>query len=142
MFEQQDVHLHRNEKIRTEPYPISRNEILIIDDETDFRLDLAELLFTQGFRVITAKNGKEAIDYINHSKRLPELVTLDVKMPEKDGIEFLKELRKINKKIPVIFISGFVRSQQIDSHTRCLEKPLDKLQFFEVLEEMRKNQNK
>lgn len=138
MIEQQDVHFEKDKRFDLEPYIISRNEILIVDDETDFRLDLAELLFTQGFRVITAKNGKEAIDYIIHSRRLPEIVTLDVKMPEKDGIEFLKELRKIHSQIPVIFISGFVRNQEIDPYTRCLEKPLDRLQFFEVLEEMRK----
>jgi len=137
MIEQQDVHPQADQEYEMQAFTIVPNEILIVDDEMDFRLDLAELMFTQGFRVITAKNGREALDYIKHSKKLPELITLDVKMPEIDGLDFLKEIRQINNQIPIIFISGFVRNQEIDPYTRCLEKPLDRLELFNVIEQMR-----
>lgn len=64
--------------------------ILIVDDEQDFR-DIAEVkLVSKGFVVKTAKNGKEAIELAKTIK--PDLILMDVQMPEKDGIQTTIEL--------------------------------------------------
>lgn len=71
------------------------NSILIIDDEDDIRDLLEYNLKKEGFFVFTAKNGVEGIKVANNSK--PDLILLDVMMPEMDGIEVCEALRA-NKK--------------------------------------------
>jgi two-component system alkaline phosphatase synthesis response regulator PhoP len=67
--------------------------ILLVDDETDILDFVGYNLRKNGFRVITATNGKDAIKLA--SEHLPGLIVLDVMMPEMDGIETCEELRKI-----------------------------------------------
>lgn len=112
-----------------------KKEILIIDDEVDFRLDLAEILVEQGYRVTTASNGAEAIKHILNEGRTPDLITLDFKMPLKDGLAFKAELDQIKPEIPLIMISGFLPEQKkLRGLKACLSKPLDKQEFLSVLE--------
>lgn len=66
--------------------------IIIIDDEADIRDLLSYNLKKEGFNVFTAENGKEGLALINESK--PDLVLLDVMMPEMDGIEVCAAIRK------------------------------------------------
>src|SRR5262245_55566973 len=78
--------------------------ILISDDEQDTRLVLREILEEAGFRVEEATNGAEALKLC---RIMPmDLIITDLFMPEKDGLEFLMELRRRNRLLPVIAISG------------------------------------
>ena len=66
--------------------------ILLADDEPLVRTMLTKLLNREGFDITTACNGKEAIDhFVNES---PDLVITDLVMPEKEGIEPIRELKK------------------------------------------------
>ncbi|MEK6193914.1 MAG: sigma-54 dependent transcriptional regulator, partial [Deltaproteobacteria bacterium] len=78
--------------------------ILIVDDEPSIRNSLGGLLSDEGFEVLTAANGYEALKAMD--KDSPDLVLLDIWMPGIDGIETLKEIKKSNPYIQVIIITG------------------------------------
>src|SRR5262245_41781722 len=79
-------------------------KILIIDDEQDTRLVLRETLEDAGFWVQEATNGAEALRLCRITPM--DLIITDLFMPEKDGLEFLMELRRRNRILPVIAMSG------------------------------------
>ena len=81
-------------------------KVLIIDDEKDICFLISEILKDEKYTTYTAQNSNEAIDSFNKNK--PDLVILDVWLSNSklDGIEILKEFKKINNNIPVIIISG------------------------------------
>ena len=78
--------------------------ILIVDDEPSILKSLGGLLSDEGFDVLTASNGYEALKVIDLES--PDLVLLDIWMPGIDGIETLKEIKKDNPFIPVVIITG------------------------------------
>lgn len=77
--------------------------ILIVDDKANVRQLLCDYLTTQGFRVETAANGREALYVARHA--LPDVILLDIMMPEMDGFEFLQHYRK-ERSVPVIVITA------------------------------------
>ena len=81
-------------------------KVLIIDDEKDICFLISEILKDEKYITYTAQNSDEAIDSFN--KINPDLVILDVWLSNSqlDGIEILKEFKKINNNVPVIIISG------------------------------------
>lgn len=84
----------------------SPKRILIVDDEEDIRTYLSTLLEDQGFQTVQAKDGEEAMKIIQTEP--PDLITLDVSMPEKSGVKFFRELKTNDrwKQIPVIIVTG------------------------------------
>lgn len=78
--------------------------ILIAEDDKNTLKWLSTVLQKEGFDILTASNGKEAID-IAFSKHI-DLIVLDVMMPEMDGIEFAKEYRMSNTEVPILMISA------------------------------------
>ena len=80
-------------------------KILIVDDAAFMRMMLKDILTKSGFEVCgEADNGVEAIQQYKNLK--PDLVTLDITMPQKDGLEALKEIRNIDKDAKVIMCSA------------------------------------
>ena len=81
-------------------------EILIIDDNADIRLILDELIQDAGFVTRLAANFNQALTEID--KKLPDVAIIDVKLDkgDNDGIQLLEHIKKKNKDIPVIIISG------------------------------------
>ena len=81
--------------------------ILIVDDEFINQEILKEILIKE-YEVITASNGKEALDVLNTSVKPISLILLDLNMPIMDGFTFIKELKKNNEyqNIPIIVITG------------------------------------
>ena len=86
-------------------------EILVIDDNSDIRSIICNLLKEENYTVRSAINYDQAINEIN--KKLPDLAIIDIKLDkhDKDGIDLLKHIMKINKKTPVIMISGHATVQ-------------------------------
>ena len=80
--------------------------ILIIDDEKDIRDSISGILNDEGYNSVTAKNSQEALIKINDNTF--DIIILDVWLndSELDGIQLLKEIKKINAEIPVLIISG------------------------------------
>jgi len=101
--------------------------ILIVDDEPSILQSLSGLLSDEGFEVLTASNGYEALKIIDVES--PDLVLLDIWMPGIDGIETLKEIKKNNPFIQVIIISGHGTIETAVKATKLgafdlIEKPL------------------
>ncbi len=77
--------------------------ILIVDDKASVQRLIADYLTANGFRTVTANNGREALYVARHEK--PDLVLLDIMMPEMDGYEFLRLFRK-ERNTPVIMLTA------------------------------------
>ena len=65
--------------------------VLIVDDEPDFRVYLSTFLEDNGFLTVTAKDGDEALAKVQRNR--PDLITLDITMPEKSGVRFYREMK-------------------------------------------------
>lgn len=87
----------------------SDNTILVVDDESRMIQFTTMNLELEGFRVISASDGYEALEKV--TRELPDLVLLDIMMPDMDGFETLKRLREISD-VPVIFLS--VKGEEYD----------------------------
>jgi len=80
-------------------------KILLVDDEAGILEVVGVRIRSWGYELLEAKNGKEAIGIVKAKKA--DLVVLDYMLPDMDGIAVLKEIRKINKKIPVIMFTAY-----------------------------------
>lgn len=79
-------------------------KVLVVDDEEDIREVIQDRLEAYGFTVITAGTGLEALKKLSMEK--VDGIFLDVKMPELGGIETLEEIRKRDRKTPIIIITS------------------------------------
>ncbi|HPV88572.1 MAG TPA: response regulator, partial [Bacteroidales bacterium] len=104
--------------------------ILIIDDEKSIRNTLKEILEYEGYEVVLAENGEQALSILEQEKSQINAVFCDIKMPGIDGIEVLEKIQEMEMDAPVIMISGH---GNIDTAVECIkkgaydfiEKPLD-----------------
>jgi len=101
--------------------------VLIVDDETTIIDSLEGILSDDGFEVMHAYNGYEALKKIE--THAPDIVLLDIWMPGMDGIDTLKEIRKTNPSLPVVMITGHGSIESAVDATKSgafdfLEKPL------------------
>jgi DNA-binding NtrC family response regulator len=101
--------------------------ILVVDDEPDIRTTVQEILEDEGYEVDVAENGAQARSA--HQQRRPDLVLLDVWMPDVDGVSLLREWMETGKAIPVIMLSGHATVETAVEATRLgaydfVEKPL------------------
>jgi DNA-binding NtrC family response regulator len=79
--------------------------ILIVDDEKDICTVLSDSLSQDRYRVVTAFNGKTALQLAKKEK--PDLMLLDIMMPGMDGIEVLKKIKRMKNEIVVIMFTAF-----------------------------------
>jgi CheY-like chemotaxis protein len=80
-------------------------KILIVEDEEGLRLLYEEELKAEGYEIVTARNGKEAVQRLEEVK--PDLIILDIVMPVMDGMETLGRLLKKERKIPIIINTSY-----------------------------------
>lgn len=80
-------------------------KILIVDDEPDVCKTLEKFLVFEGFQVLTATSGPQALELLDSHK--VHLALLDIKMPGMNGIEVLQRLKKIDVSIQVIIMTGY-----------------------------------
>jgi two-component system nitrogen regulation response regulator NtrX len=109
--------------------PSQRASVLIVDDEATIRESLRMTLEFEGYRVEEAGNGLEALQIAR--ERTPDAVLLDLRMPEMDGLETLRQLRERGYEMPVIVISGHADVPTAVEATRrgafdFIEKPLER----------------
>lgn len=111
-------------------------KVLIIDDEDRFRGALSRQLSTRGFNVLDTDNGEDAIKIVRHEN--PEVVILDQKMPGMDGIQTLKELKKIRPEVQIIMHTGHggIESARVTGKHgvfHYLEKPCELDEMIKVI---------
>jgi CheY-like chemotaxis protein len=114
-------------------------KILIVDDEPDMVTFLSTLLEDEGFMTITAADGEEGMAKVKTEK--PDLVSLDLLMPNKTGIRMFREMRKDEeiKHTPVVMVTGFgkddvpsmdfkewIQQRAIKPPEAYIEKPVNK----------------
>ena len=115
--------------------------ILVIDDNDEARITVANILEMAGYQVAQAPNAKVATAMLK--ERTPDLVITDIFMPEGDGFEMLNELRSQASAIPVIAISGGGMQQGLDVLSlagrlgaKCvLNKPFVRRQLLDAVAE-------
>lgn len=109
---------------------ITSKTILVVEDDTDIRDSLREILEEEGYDVIHATNGQEAIEHLKKDLH-PGLILLDLMMPGMDGWDFLESRRKLDpmSRIPVVVLSALKLPVMHSDVTLALQKPisLDKL---------------
>ena len=124
-------------------------KILIIDDEPDTLVFLGTLLKKNGYEVCEASDGVEGMKKVLSDQ--PDLVCLDLLMPEKIGIKMYREMRKDEalKKVPVIMVTGFstsaigymdfkkfIHQRSIPAPEGYVEKPIDKDELLKAVKEV------
>src|SRR5262245_16091562 len=82
----------------------ARKRILLVDDDPVVRESLAELLLIDGYEVIPAKDGQQAVDLAAHTA--VDLVLLDLNMPVKNGWDTFDQLTREHPLLPVIIVTG------------------------------------
>lgn len=119
-------------------------KILIVDDEEDIVTYLQTLFSENGYDVLTAGNGMEAVRLAKTEK--PALITLDITMPEESGVKAFRELQESSEtqNIPVIIVSGvdpefkkFISSRkQVKPPAAYFEKPIDRDELIGKVKEI------
>jgi CheY-like chemotaxis protein len=87
-----------------------KKTILVVDDDENQRLLYQEELADEGYEVMVARDGKEAVEKVE--QRLPDLVILDIVMPEMDGMEAMTRILRKHRRIPVILNTGYARYRE------------------------------
>ncbi|MBN2657763.1 MAG: response regulator transcription factor [Spirochaetales bacterium] len=85
-------------------------KIAVVDDEADLRETLRFALEKEGYSCDTYRDGEQAWE--DFSRRLPDLVVLDVSMPRMDGLELCRRIRTLSESIPILFLSS--KDEEID----------------------------
>ncbi|GAI80988.1 unnamed protein product, partial [marine sediment metagenome] len=103
-------------------------KILLVDDDPNTLEALSVVLEDEGYRILMASNGEEALDQIKKEK--PEVVLLDVRMPGMDGVEALRRTREASKTTSVIMMTAYVGMEGVVEAVRLgaydyVSKPLD-----------------
>ena len=80
-------------------------KVLLVDDEEDLAVHMAERLVTRGFSAEAVYDGPSAVDYVR--EKPVDVVVLDLQMPGMDGIETLKAVKEINPDLAVIMLTGY-----------------------------------
>jgi two-component system, cell cycle sensor histidine kinase and response regulator CckA len=87
-------------------FPGGTETILVVDDEVSLRRLLEVTLTSKGYRVVTAANGLDAIDYLSHPENPVDAVLLDLNMPGANGVDVFKVIRIGRPAIKVLILSG------------------------------------
>jgi DNA-binding NtrC family response regulator len=121
--------------------------IMVVDDDTDICDTLTKILKTQGYDVMTANSGEEAIT-MSQNKSC-QMAFIDVKLPNIDGLETLLRLKEINPDLTVIMMTGFrnevkdaLDKAQAASAITCLYKPFDPAEAAELVKRVAKKTNR
>ena len=121
-------------------------EILIVDDNSDIRFILEELIKEAGYKTRLAANFNQAL--IEIDKKLPDVAILDVKLDkgDNDGIQLLDHIKKKNSDIPVIMISGHANIEMAISSLKSgafefIQKPFDKERLLNFVNRAVENYN-
>ena len=88
----------------------NQKKILVVDDEESIHLLYREELEDEGYQVISAMNGEEALKLFDEEN--PDLVILDINMPGMDGIEVLRQMKQQKPNVPVILSSAYPEYKQ------------------------------
>ncbi len=113
-------------------------KVLLVDDEQHFITALAKRLNHRGLSVKTAESGDNALEVLDSVA--PDVVVLDIRMPGRDGLETLAEIKRISPDVEVIMLTGHGNSDDVTEGMRSgafdfLVKPCDVELLLQLIEE-------
>jgi DNA-binding NtrC family response regulator len=120
-------------------------KILIIDDEPHILLMLKKMLERVGYEIDLAANGNEGLELF---KKLPsDLVITDIIMPEKEGLETIRAMKRMSPELKIIAMSGggkvsadnYLEIAKIFGASKVIEKPFTQQDMVSAVEELMKN---
>ncbi len=80
-------------------------KILVVDDDPSIRMLYKEELEDEGYDVVVASSGEQAIELFQREN--PDLVTLDILMPDMDGIQVLRKMKEIKPRLPIVMSTAY-----------------------------------
>lgn len=121
-----------------------KKTILVVDDEPDVRTFLSTLFEDSGYATVMAQDGNEALSKVK--EKAPDLVTLDITMPNKSGVKFYREMKESAewRKVPIIIVTGvsgefktFISTRkQVPPPEGYLSKPIDKTEILKLVKKL------
>ena len=115
--------------------------VLVVDDESTVRTVARRMLEKTGFRVLTARDGREGVDVFRENARNIDIVLLDLTMPKLGGEAAFRELREIREDVPIILSSGYDEQEIIHRFlgqglASFIQKPYRKQKLLEIIREV------
>ncbi len=86
---------------------MSKKTILVLDDEKSIQTLFADEFKDEGYNVISTDSGIEALEIIDKADPVIDLITLDIKMPKMDGLDFLAKVREQHRHLPIIICTAY-----------------------------------
>jgi two-component system response regulator (stage 0 sporulation protein F) len=116
-----------------------RGTILIVDDQKGVRRLLEELFKKEGWEVRIAGDGLDAIDKVE--EMVPDLILMDVKMPNMNGLEATQEIMLRNPGIPIIMMTAYGEIEAVKQALqagvkRCISKPFDIVMLRDMVDKL------
>ncbi len=117
-------------------------KVLIVDDSKVLRMKLKDIFESLSYEVVEAINGLDAVE--KYKENMPEIVTMDIEMPELNGIESVKKIKEIDPDVKVIWMSTVV-NQQVTHEAKALcksiyvTKPANKDTIITSLEKLKRS---
>ncbi len=109
--------------------------VLVIDDDRDIREFVKAILLDEGYEVVTAENGSNALNILNQYK--PDLILLDMRMPIMDGWAFSKAYRQMYpNQAPIVVLTAATDAAQFANQINAdsyLSKPFDLVELIDVV---------
>ncbi len=123
---------------------MSIKRIILGDDDREMCEEVSEALEDNGYNVCSVHRGEDVIEKVKKEKL--SIVLLDLKMPGIGGYETFKRIKKINPKIPIIFVTGSLPSDvekqlKLVRFTRILYKPFDIEELIKEIDKVSKEGN-
>jgi DNA-binding NtrC family response regulator len=112
---------------------------LIVDDDEGLAFIIQQMLESEGYEVMRARNGADG--YWIYTLFRPDLVITDIRMPEENGLEMMKHIRTHNPKIKTIYMSGSLSQfrSQLEEEKRhevsFIKKPFSKIELMSLVSE-------
>jgi CheY-like chemotaxis protein/nitrogen-specific signal transduction histidine kinase len=121
----------------SKPVDWRRRKCLLVDDNKDVLIYLSRILVDTGISILTARTGYEALELVKSDDTI-DVILLDMQMPEMNGIEATKEIKKIRHKLPIIAQTAFVFENDTDiileaGCDACLIKPIRRDHLITVM---------
>ncbi len=115
--------------------------ILVVDDQFGDRETLKGILEDKGYRVATARDGAEAIDMVK--SRHYDIIFLDIRLPDMDGVETFKKVKQIDPRATVIMMTGYTEEDLVrrainEGAYTCIYKPFDVEKVISLVEDTAK----
>ena len=120
---------------------MKEKKLILLVDDNEFYHTTIDIFLKDTYDIVTAKSGKEAVEYfLDDNNHVPDLILLDIVMPDMDGWLTYKRIRKIENavNIPVILITS-VQGESIETHAQSvgvvdiLTKPYEKKDLLEKI---------